>query len=634
MKRSPAPAALLFVLAALAATVATYWPGLAGPFLLDDYDAIVPLAAAQAQGATWGDLLAHAPSATRARVLANLSFLASNALAGTPMPPEAFGFKLGNLLIHLACALAVWLLARRVALLAGETPRKAAWIAAIAAALFALHPLLVSTVLYAVQRMAQLSTLFVLLAAHAYLAWRSHYARASTAEHVVGIAAILGYTGLALAAKESGALAPVLILVLELCLFRWPRRDEPTRSRFDTGFGLACAAPIVLGLIYLAVRWPRFLAGYARRDFTLGERLLTEVHVVGGYAGQIALPRPSGMGLLLDDIAIRSTPDAATLALLAAFVAAIAISFALRRRWPLLAAAVLWFFGAHLLESTVVSLELAFEHRNYLALFGPVLGAAFLATRLPLRAAVPLAAAAALALGAMTWQRAQDWRSYATWAASEAANHPGSLRAGTELMLSHVRANRLPEAAAERERIAAALPDHAQPVMLKLAFACRSPLGLRLFTSEELQQLRNGRLGKDAVHVYAGLRDLAARRCGDELDRGAFVVATEALAGNRGSRSNARIRASWWRFAVAARLRTDDWSGVAAALRQALREEDNDPRDWVLLAEAAARLGDRSGYLAARQRFLALMRGQPGPLAEGLARADAAAASMAPAPSE
>ena len=42
----------------------------------------------------------------------------------------------------------------------------------------------------------------------------------------------------------------------------------------------------------------------------------------------------------------------------------------LRVRWPLFAFAVFWFLAGHLLESTVVPLELYFEHRNYLPMVG------------------------------------------------------------------------------------------------------------------------------------------------------------------------------------------------------------------------------------------------------------------------
>ncbi len=43
-----------------------------------------------------------------------------------------------------------------------------------------------------------------------------------------------------------------------------------------------------------------------------------------------------------------------------------------RKKWPLFAFAVLWFFAGHALESTFLPLEYFFEHRNYLPLLGPI----------------------------------------------------------------------------------------------------------------------------------------------------------------------------------------------------------------------------------------------------------------------
>jgi hypothetical protein len=620
--------ASLAVLAALLALTATvYWQALAGPFLLDDFGSVVPLASAQSAGMSWWDLLTQAPPAIRARWLSNLSFLATHALSGAPAP-SAFAFKLGNLVVHLACGLAAWVLSRRLALLAGTDAVRARWMATLVAGLFLLHPLLASTVLYPVQRMAQLATLFLLLAANAYAAWRSDYATRTPRGHLLGVAAILGFALLAFFSKESGALAPLLILAIELSLFRWPAGDAPHRSRFDTGFGLACAAPLVLGVVAMAVRWSTTTAGYARREFTLGERLLTEAHVLADYLGQIFVPRLAGMGLFRDDFPIQHGLDAGTGLLLLAYAAAIAGAIALRRRWPLLALGILWFFAAHALESTFIALELVFEHRNYLALFGPALAVAAGVARIP-RAPVALALGALLlaVLATLTWQRAHEWRNHESWLASEVAHHPASLRAGTEAVLDHYTRGRIPEAVAERERLQAALPELAQPVMLKLAFACRGIIPIELFTAAELQLLRTARIAPDALNVYAALVDRVPRQC-EATDWGAFSSASAALAENRGSASTRRTRAGWWRFAAQARLRLGDWQGVRVAVERVVKEENNDPRDWLMLAEAAARTGDKPAYFGARQQLLGLLGGVPGPLAGALAKVDAIAAQI------
>ena len=62
-----------------------------------------------------------------------------------------------------------------------------------------------------------------------------------------------------------------------------------------------------------------------------------------------------------------------------AWLAATIAALVWRRRYPWFALAVLWFLAGHIIESTVVPLELYFEHRNYLPIVGPIIAlAAFL----------------------------------------------------------------------------------------------------------------------------------------------------------------------------------------------------------------------------------------------------------------
>ena len=82
--------------------------------------------------------------------------------------------KAGNLVIHLLCAVLVYQLAQLLFSALGKwTERETVnRLAVLATACWVLHPLHVSTVLYAVQRMAQLSTLFVLLGLVVYSRYR------------------------------------------------------------------------------------------------------------------------------------------------------------------------------------------------------------------------------------------------------------------------------------------------------------------------------------------------------------------------------------------------------------------------------------------------------------------------------
>jgi hypothetical protein len=625
--------------AILVATVAVYWQALQGPFLLDDYGSIVPLASAQATGLAWDELLRQAPPSIRDRWLSNLSFLLSQAASGNPFPPSPFAFKLGNLIVHIACAAAVFVLGSRMAQRWGSNGERAFWTGALAAGFFALHPLLVSTVLYPVQRMAQLSTLFALLAVLAYMRWRVRYEQASPAAHVGGIVLTLGLTLLAFLSKENGALVPLLILCIELVAFRWPARATDSRSRFDTGFGLMCAGPLMLGFVLVAVRWDRFVAGYIQRDFDLGTRLLTQLHVLLDYLGQIFVPRPSSMGLYRDDFPLVSTPEPATLMIGVGFALALSAALALRKRLPALALAVLWFLAAHALESSFVALELVFEHRNYLALPGIAIGLAWGVTALDAGGRARGSFLPALALGTLallagiTYQRAADWRDYDRWIEAETRHHPRSLRAGTDLFVHHLARGRPDVAEGVRKTLEASLPEQGQPRLLKLGHACPGPLPITLLTAEDLSWLRSARFGKDAFHTYIGLRDLVVRRC-EQPDWAAFSAATAAIATNPDILRNPRAAAAWHRLHADAEVNLRNWSRARQAVLRAIAIDATDPRDHLLWAEASARLGDQRAHAEARQQLLALMGGRPGPLATELERIDRIAAANARAPDE
>jgi tetratricopeptide (TPR) repeat protein len=109
----------------------------------------------------------------------------------------------------------------------------------------------------------------------------------------------------------------------------------------------------------------------------------------------------------------------------------VAAGFGLRRRAPALAAAVLFFFAGHLLESSTIPLEPYFEHRTYLPalLLGWPLARAIVHWRAPLALRAIVAAALRALLAAITWQRAALWADQPRMAKLWAATNPGSSRA-------------------------------------------------------------------------------------------------------------------------------------------------------------------------------------------------------------
>ncbi len=145
-------------------TAAVYWPGLQGPVLLDDIANLESLIDMQSGALAWHEVLGGFE--VRGRPITMLSFVA-NWLTSAG---EIWALKYTNLMIHLLCgALLFWLAGRLLAEpRAGVAPQRW-WLALLVAALWLLAPMLVSTVLYVVQRMAQLATLFVLAGVLCYV---------------------------------------------------------------------------------------------------------------------------------------------------------------------------------------------------------------------------------------------------------------------------------------------------------------------------------------------------------------------------------------------------------------------------------------------------------------------------------
>ncbi len=159
------------LLLAMVAAVVVYMNGLNGPFLFDDHIHITKNQWVKIDSLSGPDLAqawnsSFSPFPTN-RPLAQLSFGINHALAGL----SPWAFKATNLAIHLLTGLLVFgwsRLAYRA--VAGEAadPQRGALLAAATAAVWLLHPLHVSTVLYTVQRMAQLSSLGLLAALSCY----------------------------------------------------------------------------------------------------------------------------------------------------------------------------------------------------------------------------------------------------------------------------------------------------------------------------------------------------------------------------------------------------------------------------------------------------------------------------------
>lgn len=434
LNAGPVRAAAIGLALLALATLAIYWRGLSGPFLLDDGVTFPVIERWLAGQASFAEAVLGRGSPWAGRPVAMASFALSAALGGV----EPFSFKLGNLIVHLLCAALVWQLLRRLLALDPRLSAQAPLLATIASAIWLLHPIQVSTVLYSVQRMAQLSTLLVLAAVLVYLIARQEIAAGqlrSARSKLFLTFPLLVLLGLL--SKQNAAVAPLICAVVEWTCFK---RDGAAARPIYAFFGLFLWAPALLVLATLLIAPQLLLGGYSEWDFTLAQRLMSEPRALMAYLGHIALPYGPALGVYTDDFAT-STGVLSPISTLSSIVALIAISVA---AWAWRAAApsacLGWFFflAAHAVESTFLPVELYYEHRNYLPLVGLALALVGLSALLPasLRSRpgyraqlVGVAALAVLALAAITYSRVSVWQRMDTIAAEGLREHPHSLRA-------------------------------------------------------------------------------------------------------------------------------------------------------------------------------------------------------------
>lgn len=348
-----------------------YLPGLSGPLLFDDKTALSANDLVKITGTSfdeWRSAALSSSSGPLKRPIAMVSFAANYVVEGSF---SSVGLKAVNLAIHLSIAVLLFFLCLSVlqSLAVGPDAPALRLVALVAAAIWFLHPLNVSTVLYAVQRMAQLATLFVLGGLVVFMHYRERWSRvgASSGEVLAAALWLLLFTLLAMLSKENGALLPWLVIVLEVCIFRGVWAGRPSSLLRHAGWiGLVLPVFLVVGII--AVSPETLLGGYARREFTLEERLLTQGRLLWQYLGWIFVPNINDMGFQHDDIEISAglLAPVSTLLALVAWLLLVLVSFLLKKRYPLLLLGVLFFLVGHAMESTVWPLEMVYEHRNYL----------------------------------------------------------------------------------------------------------------------------------------------------------------------------------------------------------------------------------------------------------------------------
>lgn len=335
---------------------------------LDDPVNLAPLEILEQDPGRLGYLVTNNESGLLGRSVAMMSF-------GVEVIFNGFsyrGFKITNAVIHLFNIFLVLLVCREVLLARGHTTQVLT-IAFCVAVFWAVMPVHVSSVMYPVQRMTLLSALFVLLGVYFYL--RGRRAINDNREGVLAASGLFGLSlvvclPLAVFSKENGILLVPILFLFEAALFRFSRDGKPLLGLIAGYAGLALAGAV------LCVWFWEDITGYINADYrgrTPLEGLMTQARILCDYIAALLIPSNIGFGYFHDDYLVSRglLAPSSTLAAVGFVLSAIMLSavFAFLKR-SLVAVGILLFFTAHLLESSILPLELYFEHRNYLPSVG------------------------------------------------------------------------------------------------------------------------------------------------------------------------------------------------------------------------------------------------------------------------
>ncbi|MFC1813831.1 tetratricopeptide repeat protein [Thermodesulfobacteriota bacterium] len=275
------------------------------------------------------------------------------------------GYHVVNILIHIMAGIFLYFFIQ-ITLDINSSPlpeRSQRWISFFTALIWIVHPVQTQSVTYIVQRMNSLAAMFYILTLLLYA--KARIAETAWIKRTLFAGCMVSGI-LALGSKEISATIPFFVFLYEWYFFQnlsrsWLKRCLPV---FAGAFVLFAAVV----LIYIGFHpFESILAGYKTRDFTLTERVLTQFRVVIFYISLLMFPHPSRLNLNHDFPLSHSIFDPAS-TFVSAFliIGLICLAICTAKKERLFSFSVLWFLGNLVVESSVIALEIIFEHRIYL----------------------------------------------------------------------------------------------------------------------------------------------------------------------------------------------------------------------------------------------------------------------------
>jgi Tfp pilus assembly protein PilF len=443
--------AALLALPALVYVV--YAPSLDGPFVFDDPNSV-----------TQSELIRRLTPLIRfvnlsTRPLTDYSYAVNYAIGEySPRPYHAT-----NILLHAINVLLLYFLVWQtlgVPALAARYGAARTWIALVAAAGFAAHPLATETVAYVSSRSEALVATFFLVSLLLYVLATT--ARVRAVRQAALVLLPLSAAG-GLGSKELAVAIPPTLLLYDWCFLAGGRLSAIGRRWRPLALSVL---PLVAGgmfLLYRAYSSPTGLGEYGasaglRFDrFSRGDYLMTQFGVIVHYLRLVVAP--FGLSFDYDWKLAHSFWSLSVILPLLGLTALVGAAVCYVRTQPILSFAILWMFLVLAPTSSIVPIaDVAVERRMYLPLAGLVFLGATAAWNLsgwlqrgqtPWRAVVTYAALVAVPLVAfsqLTYARATLWGDALALHEDGVRKEPGNPRIRLNLGVTYLNSGTLDQA--------------------------------------------------------------------------------------------------------------------------------------------------------------------------------------------
>ena len=453
---------LLIIFFFSAIPFAIYSNTLDAPFVLDDLRKIEDNPRIRINQLSLKEIVSAGFQSSKARPVAFITFALNYGFNRY----DVFGYHIINIAIHILSGFFLYLfLATTLKLPSPQSRYKQPnLIAFFAALIWLVHPIQTQSVTYIVQRTNSLAVMFFILSILFYAYGR--LAEKNQKKWLWLIASAVTWL-LSLGCKQITAILPLFVFLYEWYFFQDLSKEWFRKSlKYFLAIG---AFFILLFLIYTGFSpWEKIqsLHDYAQHEFTITQRLLTQFRVVIYYISLIFFPLPSRLNLDYDFVLSQSLINPiSTLLSLVAIVGMIVLALYLAKKDRLISFCVLWFFGNHLIESSILPLAIIFEHRNYLPSMMVCLIPVVLAYRYikPDWIKVGLLSALVVGLSVWTYQRNRVWENKITLWSDVVKKSPGKARPHFNLGAVYSEQKRDAEAIPLYQRALEISPNLAEP---------------------------------------------------------------------------------------------------------------------------------------------------------------------------